>query len=191
MKRTTWMPLVAALGIQAVVTLTVCLICGTKNVFSHPLGIVASTIGFLFLAYVVHFICQQDFIMGGCRPHAMGVSGSLLFLLKIMLLMASIWAILFSALEPFGLTLSSASKSVNISVLWMGVICLHAFYYALLLFFSRLRAKEDEVLYVNGKRIGPGESVFLWPWLIEEYDLCRHVVTPGQNLDPHRLEHSS
>src|SRR5258708_6378940 len=102
MKKATWMPAAIAFGVQTTIVLAAVFTHGSRYVLSCSLGISVSTLGFLFLAYFVHFIGQQDFINWGCRPYAMSILGSVLLLLGIMMLMGSADSIMFSAFELFG-----------------------------------------------------------------------------------------
>lgn len=171
MKKETWLPGVIALAIEVVMVLGALYAHGMRNVVLHSLGIVTSTMGLLFIGYALHFIVQQDFIDGGCRPYPMSLRGSALMLLWFMLLFSSMANILISLAELFELFVSGSMPTTW----WWTMLFGYLFYYVCLLCSSHLRAKEDEVLHVDGKTLAPGESFFLWPWLIEEYEACRKV----------------
>ncbi len=167
MKKETWLPAAVALGIGAAIVLATFFLQSPKNVYSHFLGILASTLGFMFLAYLFHFIGQQDFIGGGCRPSILSPLGAAVMLAMFVQLMMSVISFVLFAAELFG--------GVAIPVgAWLVIIGGHAAFYVILLYASRLKPKEDETIFVNGKALKQRETFFVWPWLIEEYRLCRH-----------------
>jgi hypothetical protein len=167
MKKATWLPAVVAFGLGLVMVFAALLLHG-PHVLSYSPAILGATLGFLFMAYLIHFIGQQDIIGGGCRPYAIGLRGGLLMLFMFMQFFFSVGSWVFASIE-----LGKGSEFAPSGV-WVGLIGLHMLFYVFLLSSSHIKAKEDETIFVNGKALKQGESFFLWPWLVEEYQICRH-----------------
>lgn len=169
MKRITWVPAVLAVGIETAIVFIAVFVDGAPYVASHSLGIFCSFLGFSYIAYFTHFVGQQDFIGGGCRPYTIkGPKKFFLLLMLMMLLPTSVFSLFLSTMLEL-----LAQKPLPIS-LWLGSLSMYVILYILLLSQSWLKAAEDESIYINGQLLPQGQRFFLWPWLIEEYKICRH-----------------
>lgn len=163
MKTKTWLPAALALLPLAVAATTV----GPSKLRAYPLEVVGITSGCFYLTYFYHFILQQDFLLGGCRPYTLGLWGSLSIFLEIMLLLISVTC----AIVIFPLAMDNSLP--HFPAFWTTIIGLHLAYYVQLLARSRLKPQAGEAIFVNGKQLQDGETFFVWPWLLEEYELCR------------------